>query len=376
MSTGKERVRIALDGGAADSAPLFPLLDYGYMMTAQGREPREWFVAAAEERVQHHREMLELHPDVDGVFVHAGVPDDWAKKHRVEKLENVWRVSNVETGDSYGLAPDGSRCGTNGEPLSEADMSAEPRIREEADIDRVLGPPPTREQVRASGRFTPLRRLAAERPDLHLSVQSASPMVTAVSACGGYVQGLTTMATAPDLFRAILERAAAHACATFAESKAAGADSTWFTCYFTGADAISPRDYEDIVWPFERDVCLEAKRQDLRVLDWYLGDLMPNLDAVLRLPIDALVLEQGRKNYAVDLGEIRRRVGPAFCLFGYGYESDFCSFNRDGLTAALAHQFEAAGPRAFIVGTPIMPRDAQPEAVEFYLREARRLTGA
>ena len=94
----------------------------------------------------------------------------------------------------------------------------------------------------------------------------------------------------------------------------------------------------------------------------------------MKLPLDALVLEQGRKGYEIDPVEIRQRVGPDFCLFGFGLENDFCTFNRAGLAGELQRQIEGAGSDgAFIVGTPIMPPNAQPEAVEFYFQEARRI---
>ena len=199
-------------------------------------------------------------------------------------------------------------------------------------------------------------------------------MISALGHCGGYVEGLSTMAEDPSLFRKLLARVTEHTCAQFSVAREAGADSTWFTSYYTGADTISPKDYAELIFPYEREICEEAKRHGLFVLNWYLGDLMPNLDKVMQLPIDALVLEQGRKGYDIDPVEIRKRVGPRFCLFGFGFENDFCTFNRDGLRRELQRQIQGAGSEgAFIVGTPIMPPNAQPAAVDFYFQEARRL---
>jgi hypothetical protein len=195
--------------------------------------------------------------------------------------------------------------------------------------------------------------------------------------CGGYAQGLITLAADRALFRKILERHAENTCAQFAEDRKAGACSTWFTSYYTGADTISPKDYAEVVFPYEYAICQEAKRQGLFVLNWYLGDLMPNLDKVMELPLDALVLEQGRKGYTIDPVEIRRRVGPGFCLFGFAFENDFCTFDRDGLTRELRRQMGGAGGQgAFVVGTPIMPPNADPSAVDYYFDEARRWGGS
>ena len=86
---------------------------------------------------------------------------------------------------------------------------------------------------------------------------------------------------------------------------------------------------EELVFPHDAEVCLAARAAGLRGLNWYLGNLMPVLDVVRRLPLDALVLEQGRKAYATDPVEIRRRVGPRFCLFGFGHEHDYCADRRE-----------------------------------------------
>lgn len=89
-----------------------------------------------------------------------------------------------------------------------------------------------------------------------------------------------------------------------------------------------------------------------------------------------LVLEQGRKGYQIDPVEIRKHVGPKFCLFGFGFEQDYCTFNHEGLTGELQRQIAGAGLHgAFIAGSPIIPPDANPDAVDFYFSEARRLGG-
>lgn len=280
------------------------------------------------------------------------------------------------TGEQFGLLPDGSLCGAHGDALLKGGQSldAGSHIQTLEDIARVIGPRPQEADLVASGRCAPLRHLVAKYPDRHFSTQTSTPMVHALSSCGGYVPGLTTLVGDRPLFRKILERHAENTCAQFAADRQAGAASTWFTSYYTGADTISPRDYAEVVFPFEYMICAEARRQGLFVLNWYLGDLMPNLDQVMELPLDALVLEQGRKGYTIDPVEIRRRVGPRFCLFGFAFENDFCIFNRDGLTRELRRQIEGAGCQgAFVVGTPIMPPNAHPEAVDYYFNEARRM---
>ena len=374
--TPKERVAIALRGGKPDRIPIVPIYDMGYVCNSAGADLRMWDLCSADEKIRIIEDNFLLHKGIDGFFVHIGHNDDAATYLQVEKFPEHWCVTDTRTGEQWGLLPDRSRCASDGQSIAlQGDaLNWESRIQSEADIERIVGPAPTPEKITKDGRHWPLRRLSQKYPDYHFSFQTGTPMVFSLNACGGYVEGLTLMASEPALFHKLLRRVTEHQCAQMASGKQAGGDSTWFTSYYTGADTISPETYAEMIFPYEREICQEAKHQGLFVLNWYLGDLMPNLDKVMELPIDALVLEQGRKGYDIDPVEIRKRVGPKFCLFGFGYENDYCTFDRDGLTNELQRQIEGAGLNgAFIAGTPIMPPNAIPAAVDYYFSEARRL---
>ena len=370
----KERVEIALQGGKPDCVPIVPIYDFAYVMRSTGRDPREWITASAQERIDTIEESFLRH-DVDGIFVHGGCNDNWVNSHTVEKLDQYWMVTHTETGEQLRLLPDGWHAEADGTPVMRPPSAGGvSKIQTWQDLDREVPPPATEGEIEASGTYWPMRHLVKKYPDRHFSFQSGTPMVYALNACGGYVEGLITLASNRDLFRELLARCMERRLAGIAQGKKAGAHSVWFTSYYTGADTISPKDYAELVFPLDRQMCQAAKDEGLYVLHWYLGDLMPVLDIVMELPMDALVLEQGRKTYEIDPVEIRTRVGPDFCLFGFGLEYDYCTFNRASLSSELERQIEGAGrDGAFVAGTPIMPPNALPEAVDFYFSEARRL---
>jgi len=372
--TPKERMAVALSGGKPDRAPICPIYDFGYLMNCIGREPREFVAASARERIEFIEAAFRRH-DVDGYYVHAGTNDTWVEQHHVEKLPEYWLVTDQETGARHRLLPDGWRAEADGTPIPRAPSSdGISNIRSASDLEAHFGLPQSAEAIRRGGRYGPLAHLCREYHDHHFSFQVSTPLVAALNSCGGYVEGLTTLATDRDLFKELLERHTRAICAQVAPGQEAGADSVWFTSYYTGADTISPRDYAELVFPLEYEICAVARDAGLYVLDWFLGDLLPILDQVMELPLDALVLEQGRKRYVIDPVEIRRRVGPRFCLFGFGFENDYCTFNRRGLRFELERQFQGAGADgAFVVGTPIMPPNAQPDAVDYYFEQARKL---
>jgi hypothetical protein len=373
-TTPKQRVAIALSGGKPDRIPIMPIYDVGYVAASIGKDIREYLTASSQERISIIEENFLRH-EVDGFFVHAGTNDDWVKHHSVTRGDDYWQVRDLRTGEDYRLLPDGLTAHAQGQrDLRNPTHGGVSKIQTFGDLESLVPAPPTDAEIEESGLFRPLRHLARKYPTHHFSFQLTTPMARAIHLCGGYEEGLITLAGDRPLFRELSARCARNEIARIQPGRKAGGDSVWFTSYYTGCDTISPRDYTELVFPYEREVCRSAREAGLFVLNWFLGDLMPILDQVLQLPIDALVLEQGRKGYEIDPVEIRRRVGSRLCLFGFGLENDYCEFNRESLTAELARQIDGAGrDGAFVVGTPIIPPNALPEALDYYFAEARRL---
>lgn len=297
-----ERVETGLNGQKADRIPIVPIYDYGYVMTSIGRDMRSYMTASAKERIEFIEESFLRHKMIDGLFVHAGCNDNWVNNNEVEKFENYWMITNKISGEKYRLLPDGCKADKEGNPflrnLSNKGIS---RITSKYDIDRLLPAVPTEEAVEGSGQFWPLRHISQKYPGYHLSFQISTPMVRAINICGGFEEGLTTMAEDRNLFREIIERYTPLEEALIEPGKKAGGNSIWLTSYYTGADTISPKDYAELVFPYEKRICEKAKANGLKVLYWFLGDLMPVLKKVMEMPIDALVLEQEEKGMILTL---------------------------------------------------------------------------
>lgn len=363
-----ERTEEAFRGGRPDRVPIVPIYDIGYIAKAAEVDVRTIMTQGGEFRTKIIEKAFLRHK-VDGFFVHRGVNDEWVKNHDIEVFDEYWMITDKKTGKKYRLRSDGYQAKEDGTPILRAQSQKDniSLINNKEDMDKLIPNVPSLSEIEEDCRFKPLESLTQKYPEHHFSFQMASPMVKAINACGGYVEGLTTMAENPALYNEIMERYVPLEQALIVPGKKAGARSVWFTSYYTGADTISPANYANFVFPFEKAVCKKIKEEGLFVLYWFLGDLMPIIDYVMELPIDALVLEQGRKAYDIDPVKIREKVGDDFCIFGFGYEKDYCEFNRESLTKEFIRQFEGAGKNgSFVAGTPIMPPDANPEAVDFY----------
>ena len=376
MLTSKERIRIALEGGKPDRVPVAAVYGAGYIMRSAGRDIREKSVCTAREWIESIEKSFLRHKQIDLFRLQPGRPASAGSNLKVEKIEAYWRVTDTVSGERWGLLPDGSICEFDGVRISRKakQVFAEPRIRSEDDMDTVVGKVPDRAEMEGRGTYGPLKYMVSKYPDYHFSSQIMCPFSKAVEYCGGYVEGLLCMKEDATLFHKLLRRCTDIQIALTGFAKKSGADSVWFTSYYTGADTLSPELYKKEVFRYDLEICLAAKKLGLYVLHWYLGDLLPNIETVMKLQMDALVLEQGRKGYRIDPAEIRRIVGDRFCLFGFGNENDYCTGNTVSLESQLKYQIKSAGKNgAFVAGTPVMPDNARPEAVDFYFNTAFRL---
>jgi len=149
--------------------------------------------------------------------------------------------------------------------------------------------------------------------------------------------------------------------------KAFGARSIWLTSYFTGTDTISPECYREFAAPYEYRLAERAHELGMYVIFWFLGNMQGILDDIGSLPIDAILPEQPRKNYNVDMSSIRNIMGAQRCVMSYTYESKFISADIKAIRSIYEEQYAACGMSgAFAASTTIMPADANPIAMDAY----------
>jgi len=138
---------------------------------------------------------------------------------------------------------------------------------------------------------------------------------------------------------------------------------------------ISPKHWRELVLPGHRILTAEAQRFGLKVLLWFLGDCMPLLDDIVGLGVDALVVEQPRRGYSSDPGEIRRRVGHRLCVYGWSPELAMIKGDREAITRTVETHIRAAGlDGAFVMGSTYLTNEVSCETVDFFCNEVVRLS--
>lgn len=119
----------------------------------------------------------------------------------------------------------------------------------------------------------------------------------------------------------------------------------------------------------------EAKRHGLKVLFWFLGDCIPLLEDIVGLGVDGLVVEQPRRGYSTDPGEVRRIVGKRICVYGWSPELAMIKGDREAISRTIEKQIQDAGlDGAFVMGSMYLTSEVSCETVDFFCDEVARVS--
>jgi hypothetical protein len=140
------------------------------------------------------------------------------------------------------------------------------------------------------------------------------------------------------------------------------------------ADIISPKMYQEFAFQYDKPALEFYEGMGFRTMLYFSGNLMPFLKYLKELPFTALCCEEDRKNYGIDLAEVRRIIGPDKVLFG-NLDALFVQNTSDEeLLAEVKRQIDVAGPHNFILslGSPLTPR-TRLERVRLVTESTRRI---
>ncbi len=234
-------------------------------------------------------------------------------------------------------------------------------------LDRLLAertapvPEPTDAEVEAiaqSPSYDVARRLAAEFPD-------ALPFYTAVStpynsfAMGlGFQTAMTALVERPEAVQAVLGRWVPQPTPRLLGERKLGVSLLHVEECLASADILSPRMYQDFSQQFTVPSLELWEGLGYRTMLYFSGNLMPLLPYLRELPFTALCCEEDRKGYGIDLGKVRRALGPDRVLFGNLDASFVEQASDEEVLAEVRRQISVAGSRNFILslGSPLTPR--------------------
>ena len=170
-------------------------------------------------------------------------------------------------------------------------------IRTKADVDKFWGSPRT--PVKRAKIDIPKddwqRRLIDKYGDHVFMVGGGiSPFVQACYALG-FETSLIMLKENPDTFVYLMDRFCEDGLPRYERVAAYGYDAVLIAESWASVDIISPQQYEDFAFPYQKASVDAAHENGLKAILYSTGSLMPILPKMCELGVDALTLEEGRK---------------------------------------------------------------------------------
>jgi len=135
-----------------------------------------------------------------------------------------------------------------------------------------------------------------------------------------------------------------------------GVDAIFLGEYMSGADVLAPSLYKDVIAPYTLRQIEFFNEQGFKTVLVHGGSALPMLDILKEMPWHGLLVEESRKGYSNDIGEVRRRVGPARALLGNVDIALLESGSDEAVQAEVCRQVAVAGrdlPFILCTGSPI-----------------------
>ena len=239
------------------------------------RTPQDWFIAP-QGFSQKEREELTIESSSGGVFL--------LNRHTGERTQ----LHEPGVSGSTTLASDASRQA--GLPRNIEDM--EKLLPRAATFDRTAFIDEGRADLAGEVKAGPGRTLCA----LH---HVNSPLWCCSSL--GFETMMTLVAERPDLIEYACGRYTQIAVAAVQRAAALGVQVIWIEECFT--DMVSPAAYARLALPDLRIIIDEIRANGMKSIHYYCGNPWPKWDMLLDTKADALALEEGKKNFRIDIAE-------------------------------------------------------------------------
>jgi uroporphyrinogen-III decarboxylase len=377
--TGRKRVQAALLGDPVDRMPVAPLyLDlylagevkrqaltyYEQLVNSkyEVRIPYEYEAHIQGRAFQHALRSMDALPDL--FFICSLLPEkEWLSECVLRKEEEkIWRFH----------LPSGCREELSGAALDNSesrDRWGDFRPAGEEDIRSLVGETDT-EALLARGTLGGVEKLVSS---LHDEIFMCGVIMTpwwAVYTLLGFQAMMEMPLQTPRLFHLLLERLLERQCGWVEAYQRIGVHGVFIEECMSSADLISPSMYDEFVFEYDIRLLDKIRATGLPGLMYTTGDAMPRLPRLKELQPDALLFEESKKNFVLDLEKIASCLEGRTALFGNTDATQVKEWDGHELNRQLGLQYEAgknAKGFVFSTGSPF-PLDTPQHKVENFIQ--------
>jgi uroporphyrinogen-III decarboxylase len=173
----------------------------------------------------------------------------------------------------------------------------------------------------------------------------------------GFEEGMVALAQKPDRFMYILEEMYSRRLNYVLKTKAYGLHAYSQSFSYLTSDMVSPDLYRRLVFPLQRNFYSEVERLGVVPILCSRGYVTPIIRYFSETGIRGLMVEESRKSFTNDIGQIKKELGGDIGLFGnVSGEHTLLHGTVEDVHWEVKNQIAAAGMNGgFIVssGTPI-----------------------
>jgi len=357
--TGKQRMRVAMQGGIPDRVPTMPQICHPHAIRMLGRPFRETLIEVLRKPELMNQLVLDCarRYGVDGI--------------RAFVLAHPMRIEE-EAGKAYQVGPDGRRTGRvdfqgGGWPIP---LKEEIHIRSDTDLERIEIP--SVEGLLQSPAFRALQGIIRQAgDDLFVASNPDAFTVEYVAGQRGKEQAMCDLVESPDFVKRIIDKATDIVIRRSVALCKIGVDALYLGETYGGL--IGPRQFEEFCAPYIRRLVEAVRPYDVLTYLHICGnstrlfELMADTGVDCIEPLDPLG--------GVQVADAKRRVGSRVALMGGVNTVTLASGTFEETVVDIERCIrEGANGGGYILATgDMLPTETSPEKVRAMVEMARDL---
>ncbi len=132
----------------------------------------------------------------------------------------------------------------------------------------------------------------------------------------GFEAGLIGLLEHPENTQYYLKRLYDNTFDRMLALKETGCDAFINSETYCSADVMSPTLYHDIIYPVQHEFYQKLSAIGIIPIVYFTGNILPMLNDIKTLPVRGLMIEESKKDFVLDVGEIAARLEGTMALFG------------------------------------------------------------
>lgn len=353
MMNSKECILTAMAGGKPDKIPIFFSCMWDYIVRAAEVSPSDWVFGGQDERLAIEMDCLKRH---NGICLHK---TSGFLNRPLEKKDKPFGFPEP------GMPPWTKFIETNFPETVFFHEAPADIVEEKSDISRVIL---NDDNINSGNDTSYIKAIIYKIGKDYLLAPGGFGLFPHTRRCmGGLERTLIALLESGELIENIMDEILTFYMKQIDLLSCAGVEAIVNGAYNEGADIINPKMWKQMIFPRHKQFVKMCHDKGIKAVCWFLGDCMPLVEYIAEAGYDLLAIEEPRRGYSSDVGEMRRRAGRSLCITGWIPELAVITGDREAIARCVDEQIEAAGrDGAFAFTTPLLDSNVNPETVEFF----------